>query len=285
MMKKFLNGLVQASLRWRRLREHLAFQIRQRHFDLLQIRVPLSANLVAPVLSDEAWISFSEIFLQGEYGQVFRLLPLPVRWIDLGCHAGFFSLFVEQGRRLEGRGGTPQALLVDADTRSARAIERVIALNGLQGQMRFQHGAVSAGTGTVPFSQRAFMASGVTAIDDHPGERAAVPIITPDRIVELISPPYDLVKVDIEGSEHDFIGHYRPVWSAARHLVLECHDSPHTGDAWETGADRIVASTGFERLQLEDRPDEPERHAGLLVLRNPAFDSAPTLAGAGARQV
>jgi len=285
MMKKFLNGLVQAPLRWRRLREHLAFQIRQRHFDLLQIRVPLSAGLVAPVVSDESWISFSEIFLQEEYGQVFRLLPLPDRWIDLGCHAGFFSLFVEQGRRLEGRGGKPQALLVDADTRSARAIERVIALNGLKGQMTFQHGAVSGGTGTVQFSQRAFMASGVAAINDHPGEPAAVPIITPGRIVELLSPPYDLVKVDIEGSEHDFIDHYKPVWSAARHLVLECHDSPSTGESWETGAGRIVANTGFERLRLEGRPDEPERHAGLLVLRNPAFDSQPAPAAAVSRQV
>ena len=103
MMKAILNRLLLTSLKWRRLREHLAFQIRQQHYDLLNVRVPLAAGLVAPVLSDEAWISFSEIFLQEEYEQVFRLLPLPDRWIDLGCHAGFFSLFVEQRRRLEGR--------------------------------------------------------------------------------------------------------------------------------------------------------------------------------------
>jgi FkbM family methyltransferase len=284
MMKEILNGLVLAPLKWRRLREHLAFHIRQRHYDLLQVRVPLSAGLAAPVLSDEAWVSFSEIFLQEEYEQVFRLLPLPDRWIDLGCHAGFFSLFVEQRRRLDGREGRPQALLVDADSRSARAIERVIALNRLEGQMTFQHGAVSAGTGAVQFSQRAFMASGIAAVDDHPGEPSSVPIITPGRIVELLSPPYDLVKVDIEGSEHDFIDHYEPVWNRARHLVLECHDSPSTGNSWEDGAGRIVRSTGFERLRLEGRQDEPERPAGLLLLRNPAFQGQPAAAAAGLRQ-
>lgn len=269
-MKEFLNRLVLAPLKWRRLRERLAFQIRQHHHDLLQIRVPLSAGLVAPVLSEESWISFSEIFLQAEYEPVFRLLPFPDCWIDLGCHAGFFSLFVEQGRRIEGRTGKPRALLVDADPRSARAIERVVILNGLGDRWIFQHGAISAGTGAVQFKQRAFMASGVAAIDDHPGEPESVPIATATRIIDLIPPPYDLVKVDIEGSEHDFVDHYKPVWSAARYLVLECHDSRSTGQTWEEGADRITDRTGFERIHLEGSPKELKRSAGLLVLRNPA---------------
>ena len=282
-MKEILNGLVLAPLRWRKLREHLAFHIRRRHYDLLHVRVPLSEGLVAPILSDEAWISFSEIFLQDEYAETFRHLPLPDRWVDLGCHAGFFSLLVEQRRRKEGRREKPRALLVDADPRSAPAIGRMIALNGMEGQLAYQHGAVSSGTGAVQFTQRAFMASGVAAIDDHPGEPAAVPIITPSRIVELLPPPYDLVKVDIEGSETDFIDHYKPVWSGARHLVLECHDSPSAGVSWIEVAGRIVAITGFERLRLDGRPDEPGRHAGLLVLRNPAFKGQPGPA-AGPRQ-
>src|SRR6186713_1284062 len=96
--KMIAGSWLRTILGWNWLRKRVAFALRQSYYEAFEIRVPLVAGLTAPVVSQEAWLSFSEIFLQGEYAAVWRAVPLPDRWIDLGCHAGYFSLYCEQQR-------------------------------------------------------------------------------------------------------------------------------------------------------------------------------------------
>ena len=237
MFGRFLEKI----LEWRGLRERLAFALAWKHYDALNIRVPLSGSLIAPVTFQDGWTSFSEVFLQKEYEEVFRLVPVPDRWIDLGCHAGYFSLYAEEMRRREGRSFPPKALLLDADPRSAFAVERMRSMNMLDGAIAFQH-----------------------------GNPVSVPVVTPELMVKLLSPPYDLIKVDIEGSEYDFIERYRSVWQSARYLVLECHQIAGRVPTWEAGARQVIEKTNFERLPLKDHPAAARNlGAGLVVLRNP----------------
>ena len=42
-------------------------------------------------------------------------------------------------------------------------------------------------------------------------------------IVAALAPPYDLIKIDVEGAENAFIRHYEPLLSSAAYLMLEWH--------------------------------------------------------------
>ncbi|HEY2573246.1 MAG TPA: FkbM family methyltransferase [Verrucomicrobiaceae bacterium] len=264
-----LTRALQWLLQWRWLRERLAFALARQHYPSLNIRVPLSGGLTAPVTSEEAWLSFSEIFLQGEYDSVWAHLPLPDRWLDLGCHAGYFSLHCESRRRSEKRMTAAEALLVDADPRSVLAVERMIFENKLAGKLKFQHGAVGSGDASVPFFQRPFMSSGVAGLDGTPGHALSVPVVAPEQILALLPPPYDLIKVDIEGSEYDFVEFYEAVWNKARHVLIECHETAGSGRTLADGMDWIIRRTGFERLSLGEVAGDPTRRAALLLLRRP----------------
>ncbi len=76
------------------LRQRIIFDLVQDHYGELDIRVPLGHGLTCPVVSQEAWINLMEIFFEDEYGPVFEQIPLPRRWLDLGCYVGYFSLYL-----------------------------------------------------------------------------------------------------------------------------------------------------------------------------------------------
>jgi FkbM family methyltransferase len=225
------------------LRRRLAFQIRHEHFEELGIEVPLSHGCVAPAARAEALCSLSEIFIDGEYDPLLGRFPLPGRWLDLGCHAGYFSLWLEWRRRREGAGTPGQALLIDGDARQRPGVERMILRNSLSGH-RFIHGAIAAGSGVLRFSEAAYMSSSI-ARDGASG--VEVPIVDEERLMAALPPPYDLVKIDIEGGETHFPGHYPRVLAGARRIVLEWHSWHECGD----GAAGLLArfgKAGFGRV-------------------------------------
>ena len=44
-----------------------------------------------------------------------------------------------------------------------------------------------------------------------------------DKLLAALPPPYDLVKLDIEGAEYDFVRSYGAICRAARAMVVEWH--------------------------------------------------------------
>jgi FkbM family methyltransferase len=227
------------------VRRRLVFEVRQRYFHELECNVSLGHDLVCPIYRWEAWGSFSYIFFQREYAKAFESMPLPVRWIDIGCHAGFFSVFTLWLRAQGGLGDDCRALLIDADSRSRAPVERLIALNHLEGRFIFRRGVISARAGPRPFVEREF---GTAAIAE-PGPLAEpatlVAPITPADILSLMPPPYDLIKVDIEGGEYEFLEGYGDVLRHTVHLLLEWH-SWHPGGGGLPQLEEMLAGHGFE---------------------------------------
>ena len=86
------------------LRRRLAWQLKHYHPEDFDARVPIGEGLSIPLFDAELSASFSEIFLLGEYQPLLDSMPLPDRWLDLGCYAGYFSLWMEWQRR---RAGSP----------------------------------------------------------------------------------------------------------------------------------------------------------------------------------
>jgi hypothetical protein len=95
-----------------------------------------------------------------------------------------------------------------------------------------------------------------------------VPVERPEQIVAALPPPYDLVKVDVEGAEHDFLTTYEPVLKGAKHLLLEWHSWHFGGGGVET-IRQAAAKAGFREI-FEPVPSHPvggngQRFCGVLL--------------------
>lgn len=269
-MRRFFKSLLLWPLRFRAVRNRVLFWARQEQYPELELRVPLSRGFACPILSPEYWCSFSEIFVQREYAPVLDLIPPPSRWIDLGCHAGFFSLYLAWERSARGIGFAPECLLADADARVRGSVERIGRINQLGG-VHFEMGAVGAGA-AADFVERGFMASGVRGLDAQPGAKRQVPVLTQERVIELLPPPYDLLKADIEGSEHDLLRHYPRVLDQTRQLLLEWH-SWHGGGGGKEQLVEMARTRGFGAPVEIQPPREvsPGRQCGILLFANERF--------------
>jgi FkbM family methyltransferase len=247
------TGLSQRLLRpllaWGPLRRRLAIAIRVFYFGDLDLSLPLSHGLGCPLALQEDDFSFAEIFFNGVYNEVLESIPLPARWLDLGCHAGYFSLWLEWHRRRLGQSpDSSTALLVDADARRLPGLARLLALNGFGTRWNYAHGAICAGSGEHVFYQRSVMASSAAPYAPEPGRPVSVPVLTATQLLERFPPPYDLIKVDIEGAEVDFLTHYEPVWRESRQVLLEWH-ADSLGSAGVEGLRRRLRDGGFPRLR------------------------------------
>jgi FkbM family methyltransferase len=244
-LRKILKKPLLLALKNEWLRRKIVYELRKDFFCDFEMSIPLGEGLSCPLFRHDYVHSFSEIFVAGEYGGLLREIPLPRRWIDLGCHAGFFSLHMAwQCRRLGSIDFS--ALLLDADPRVAEGVLRLIELNALQNQFRFIGGMIGQGSGSKPFGLREVMGSSAN-LDTHAGEVARVPVIASDEIRKVFPPPWDLVKVDIEGGEFDLLENYGSVLAGARHLLIEWH----SWDALGSGENRIREALAAREFRLE----------------------------------
>ncbi len=260
------DRILKKALGWVPLRRRVAFALRTHYFSDLGITLPLTHGLSCPVALESEVFSFSEIFVEDLYHDLLKLGPLPSRWLDLGCHAGYFSLWLEWRRRRAEAKGESAALLVDADARCVPGVGRLLELNHLP-TWQVAHGVIAPGEGSLTFYEREVMSS--SAQPGGSGHAVTVPIFDEKRIRAILPPPYDLIKVDIEGAELDFLEHYEETCRAARIILLEWHGASLGPDATKKLRARLQA-LGFARVDdLGPVPDPGQTDAcgHLLAVR------------------
>ncbi len=243
--------LLRPLLAWGPLRRRLALALRLFHFGDLEFDLPLSHGLSCTLGLPEDSYSLSEIFINDSYSVLLSdgASALPSRWLDLGCHAGYFSLWLEWRRRSLGLPmDSSTAFLVDADARRLPGVTRLLERNGVAPCWRFTHGAISAGEGQRVFYQRSVMASSAEHFASEPGHAVSVPILTPALLLKQFPPPYDLIKIDIEGGEVDFFAHYETFWLQARNILFEWH-ADSLGSTGVDGLRSRLRDNGFSRMR------------------------------------
>ncbi len=170
-----------------------------------------------------------EIFSQRSYA---RAVPSTVRtFVDLGCNVGQFVAFVADvtGRR------DLRGLAIDADPDMVAETQWVVDVNGLSSVTALQ-GLVGAPSAAVEqkdfFLHPCKIKSSAYALDEpgqpHKGDwkKTRVPTIDLEatwraRIGDDVR--CDLLKVDIEGSEADFITEDNPFLRRVDAVVVEVH--------------------------------------------------------------
>jgi FkbM family methyltransferase len=248
-------------------RKRAIFHLKQYYYGELAFFVDLGYGYRCPIFEASAQYSFTEIFFDDEYAGVFELIDLPGRWLDLGCHYGFFSLYVAWMKNKQCRDSSFGALLVDADSRVYNGLSSLLTHNNLSSHFIFMHGAIASGNGFVDFNQRNVMSSSLAQphSDSRPSRLLSVPIIDSSTILNAFSPPYDLVKIDVEGGEYDFLLSYGQVLAEAKHLVIEWH-SWHRGGGSYDQIRTMAESHGFHfRKEIQPPKDCGENNSGLRV--------------------
>jgi FkbM family methyltransferase len=230
-------------LRWGPLRRRLAFAFRHDHLGELGLRLPIGHGIACPVGAEDTLLSLGEIFGEGEYAGLGAALPAPRRWLDLGAHAGYFSLALAAQAA---RAGVVDwaALLVEPDPRHGPTLRAGLAQPALRGRARLLAAAVGAGGGRQRLALRHGM---VSSLDLAAGARSGeveVPVIGAAELLAELPPPYDLVKIDIEGAEHAFLPVAGDLCRATRALVLEWH-APTVDDPSVAVLRRTLAGHGL----------------------------------------
>ena len=246
-LKKFLKLPITAPLRFGFIRRRVAFELRP-WFGEMEFEIPLSEGLACPIGQWDSMHSFSEIFVANEYGALLDAAPLPRRWLDLGCHAGYFTLYLAWKNALAGRAGDWSALLIDADPRMEPLVSWTLRRNRLEGNGSFRLGMIGEGGGERDFALRQGMVSSSDVAGAATEMVRRIPCIGAEEIAKLFPPPYDLIKIDVEGAEYEFARSYSGLYRQAGHLLVEWH-SPDREGKRESELRDLFARNGFEYLK------------------------------------
>tara|TARA_B100001093_G_scaffold442696_1_gene444584 strand:+ start:2700 stop:3482 length:783 start_codon:yes stop_codon:yes gene_type:complete len=236
-----LSDIIYAPLSIKALRKRVIFYLKHFFYPELEFEIPVGENLIAPITFYDSYDSFSEIFLQCEYDFILEHIDgRNLSWLDIGCNNGYFSLWLERELQKLNK-SCLQAVLIDADSRSQLSVPRLIQRNEL-GRFSFINKAIGKEE-FVSFYERPFMASSTKEGD---GELRKIQTLRASDLEDQRL--WDLIKVDIEGSEWELIQNYEYLLLNCRFLLLEWH-SWHAGGGGKIQLLHVLNDMGFRIVE------------------------------------
>jgi FkbM family methyltransferase len=243
--------------------------LRLDYFHEFHHSIPLGNNYWAHLWENDAYDSFSEIFIQEEYSDFIPDEPI-TNILDLGAHYGYFSLWLQSKR--------PQdeiySLLVEPSQRCQRSLEEMAQYPKLDG--RFKHLQAAIGNPEekcIRFYERPFMGGSLfsTSSADCSYE---VKTLTLSSELNLNEQSFDLIKCDLEGTEWDFIIHYSTLLEKSKFLVMEWH-SWHQGGGGFSQVKKKLTEIGFEIVKSSGPQKAVGRdgEVGLFLAQNLNFQN------------
>ena len=229
-MKLFWKTLLKSQY----FRKSIITHIRADYFNEIDLSIKIKNGYWAQILNHDALDSFSEIFIENEYLEFLPETEIK-KIIDIGANYGYFTIWLQSmspNIELESLMIEPCINCHDSidglmKDQKSKGISHI--LDGVIADPKLEHSS---------FLDRPFMASSSFVTPEEQEEVRKVRIITEDEIISKLSPPYDLIKCDIEGSEWEFLSHYPKILSGTKHLILEWH-------SWHDGGgskDQIIES-------------------------------------------
>lgn len=256
----FLSFLLKLSF----FRKRVLFHLKSHYFHEFGHSIPLGKGYWGHLLEDDAYDSFSEIFIQQEYH---GFLPKSdfSRIIDLGANYGYFSLWLQT--RFSDR--KIRSLLIEPSQHCKRSLENLVHQPQLKDQFIYLQRAVAdTANDLTDFYDRPFMAG---SIFNSPKNEASnqVPVLKEIEIHDAIQPPYEMIKCDVEGSEWELLCNYSKTLSMSKHLLLEWH-SWHSGGGGFTQLVDHLKLLEFEIIKSSKPTDAVGKkgQVGLILAKN-----------------
>ena len=210
--------IIPALLKIPKLRAKFIHSIKQNYFDELDISIPIQNDYWAKLFRNDSYDSFSEIFIQKEYEGFIPDIEIN-RIIDLGAHHGFFSVWFQCNRPK----AKLKSLLVEPSKRCFHVLTELTQRKEYLNHFHFLNKCIGNPEDEENlFFDRPHMASSNVQIDQ--GEIAdKVPILKSEDVYQWQTPPYDLIKCDIEGAENLLFENYSDILLHTKFVIMEWH--------------------------------------------------------------
>ena len=243
--------------------------LRLDYFHEFHHSIPLGNNYWAHLWENDAYDSFSEIFIQKEYANFIPDEPI-ANLLDLGAHYGYFSLWLQSKRPQD----QIHSLMVEPSQRCQRSLEKMAQYPKLGGRFQYLQAAVgSPKEEYTQFFERPFMGGSLfsTSYADCSYE---VKTFTPSDDPSLTNKSFDLIKCDLEGAEWDFLIHYSSLLIKSKFLVMEWH-SWHSGDGGFPQIEKKLTEIGFQIIKSSPHQKAVGRdgEVGLFLAQNLNFQN------------
>jgi FkbM family methyltransferase len=251
------------------LRKRIMAHLRADFFHEFGHSIPLGNDYWAELLENDAYDSFSEIFIQQEYADYLPSEPLS-RILDIGAHYGYFSLWIQSKypeREIH-------SLMIEPSPRCKKSLQRMVNNLKLGGRFSFLQKVIDAPDKiSTKFYDRPHM--GGSLFPSSKEENVVeISILKETDVMEHFSPPYDIIKCDIEGSEWALLTYYPELLKGTKHLLLEWH-SWHQGGGGCNQLLEKITELNFEIINSSPPSSAIERkgEVGIILARNLSVES------------
>lgn len=231
--------------------------------------IPLENNYWAQLLENDAYDSFSEIFIQQEYSD-FIPAETVKNILDLGAHYGYFSLWLQSKSPKD----EIHSIMVEPSQRCQRSLTKMTQDPKLSSRFKFLQAAVgNPKKESTLFFERPFMGGSLfsTSSADLSYEVKTFNLSGGPNYKEE---SFDLIKCDLEGSEWDFLIHYSSLLKNSKFLVMEWH-SWHSGGGGFSQIENKLKFLGFQIIKSSPPQKAVGRdgEVGLLLAKNLNFQN------------
>jgi FkbM family methyltransferase len=204
-------------------------RLRRAMFDWLELTWTTSSGIGLRVANYNEWIIYNEIFVDAEYdaaigaAMTLRDARRPIRVLDLGANAGFFTLRVFDRLRAAGLSDADcTATLVEANPDLIPVLRaRVHDDNSLRDRADIVPGAAGEPSGTVTLYPSFESPGDSSVIRRTASTGVTVSYVDLTRLAG--DGPIDLLKCDVEGAELTVIERYPQLLQRTRIAVFELH--------------------------------------------------------------
>jgi len=242
--------------------------LRLEYFHEFHHSIPLGNNYWAHLWENDAYDSFSEIFIQQEYSDFIPDETI-TNILDLGAHYGYFSLWLQSNRPQD----EIHSLMIEPSRRCRSSLEKMAQYPKLGGRFKYLQAAVgNPRKESTRFFERPFMGGSLFSSSAEDGHYDVKTFSLPDG-PSLKDQFFDIIKCDLEGAEWDFITHYSSLLKNSKFLVMEWH-SWHSGGGGFAQIEKKLTDFGFEIVNSSSPQIAVGRdgEVGLFLAQNQAYD-------------
>ena len=243
--------------------------LRHDYFHEFHHSIPLGKNYWAHLWENDAYDSFSEIFIQQEYSDFIPDEPLN-KILDLGAHYGYFSLWLQTQRPHK----EIHSLMIEPSLRCQRSLEKMAQYPKLGGRFQYLQAAVgNPKEKNTRFFERPFMGGSLFSSSAEDGHYNVKTLALTDE-PSLKDQSFDLIKCDLEGAEWDLIIHYTSLLEKAKFLLMEWH-CWHSGGGGFSQIEKKLTEVGFQIIKSNPPHKAIGRdgEVGLFLAKNLNFQN------------
>ncbi len=249
------------------LRRAFVVHLQADYFHEFNHSIPLENNYWANLWENDAYDSFSEIFIQQEYADFIPDEPI-TNILDLGAHYGYFSLWLQSKRPQD----EIHSVMVEPSRSCQRSLEKMAQYSKLEARFQYLQAAVGdPKKESTRFFERPFMGGSLfkSSPEDYGYE---VKTLSLSAEPNLQKQSFDLIKCDLEGAEWDFLIHYSSLLKNSKFLVMEWH-SWHSGGGSFSQIEKKLTDFGFQIIKSSPGHKSVVRdgEVGLFLARNLNF--------------